>query len=620
MKTDKHAVVLHKGQPAIVLSQTADKYEIALESGTKRVREKDFTVLSPGPVSSIGALLEHTAPAADFPEAAEFFGTGGASFTEICELLWGTLSPEFSWACWKSLSQSPWFICTTPEEPLRIRTPEEVEVLIRAAAEKTGEETARKEFISRLKNSAAGKPGGIVRPDDDRFLQEIEALALGTASRSKVMAQAGLSETPQAAHSILLACNYWTDERNPWPYRHGLTLSTPRIDILPPDTHSGRLDLTGLESWAIDNAWSADPDDAISLDGTILWIHVADPAETVTPDSPADCAARDRGSTLYVPEGASRMLSDQALEYYALGLSDISPALSFSITLTESGAIDDVSIHRTLIRVTRKTYAEVSAEATSNRFAPFFALAERNSARRAAAGAVSIELPEVHLSVESKPDTGSTIHIDPVQPEPSADMVREMMLLAGEAAARFAFKHRIPFQYVSQDKPDIPAKIPEGLAGEYRKRRSMRGRKVGTVPADHAGLGLGMYAQVTSPLRRYGDLVVHQQLHRFLSGEPLMDTDDMLMRIAAGDAAARECTLAERESNLHWKLVYLARNPDWVGSAVVVEKNGASATILIPELGMEDRIVLPDSNVNDTIRISASGIHLAEQRVTFCVV
>lgn len=617
MKTDIHAVVIHKGQPAIVLSKSADKYEIRLESGVKRVREKDFSVLSSGPVSSIDALLGNTAPAADFSEAAEFFGTGGALFPDICELLWGTLPADFSWACWNALSGSPWFVCTTPEETIRIRTPQEVDTIIRAAEEKSVEESARAEFIQRLKNSAAGKSGGISRPADDRYVQEIEALALGTASRSKAMAQAGLAETPQLAHTILLACGYWTDERNPWPYRHGLSLSTPQIEITPPDLHTGRLDLTALDSWAIDNAWSADPDDAVSIDRDTLWVHVADPAETVLPDSPADTAARARGSTLYVPEGASRMLSDHALEYYGLGLSEKSPALSFSITFTDSGAIADVSIHRTVIRVTRTTYAEVSEQEHSTQFAPFFALADRNSARRNAAGAVSIELPEVHLSVTSGEDNRSTIGITSVKQERAAEMVREMMLIAGEAAARFAFKYRIPFQYVSQDKPDIPATLPEGLAGEYRKRRSMRGRKVGTVPADHAGLGLGMYAQVTSPLRRYGDLVVHQQLHRFLAGEPLMDTDDMLMRIAAGDAAARECTLAERESNLHWKLVYLSRQPEWTGTAVVVDKNGSSATILVPELGMEDRIILPDAHLNDTLRVSASGISLPEQRVTF---
>jgi len=620
MKPDTNAIVLYKGQPAIIISRNTDKFEIQLESGTKRVREKDFVFLSPGPVTRIADLLDKDAPPADFAEAAEFFRNEDVSFPDISELLWGPLSPELVWACWREVSSSPWFQCTTPDEPVRIRSQEEVEEILQTARVKSVEEAARNEFTRRLKNTASGKEGGIIRPDDDRFLQEIEALALGTATKSKALARAGLSETPQFAHSILLSCGYWNDERNPWPYRHGLSLSTPQIAVTKPEPDSDRLDLTALDSWAIDNDWSADPDDAVSFDKGVLWVHVADPAETVSPDTPADSAARSRGSTLYVPEGASRMLSDRALEYYGLGLSDTSVALSFRIEFAENGSIADVSIHRTLIRVTRKTYRDVTDLAQSPQFNDFFMIAERNISRRNAAGAVSIELPEVHLSFDPGKPWADQVSIDPVEALPAADMVREMMLIAGEAAARFAFKNRIPFQYVSQDTPDIPTSLPEGLAGEYRKRRSMRGRKVGTVPADHAGLGLGMYAQVTSPLRRYGDLVVHQQLHRFLAGQPLMDTDDMLMRIAAGDAAARECTLAERESNLHWKLVFLSRHPDWQGTGIVVDKSGSTATVLVPELGMENRMPLPDATLNDSVQLSVTGLSIPEQRVNFRIV
>jgi exoribonuclease-2 len=224
----------------------------------------------------------------------------------------------------------------------------------------------------------------------------------------------------------------------------------------------------------------------------------------------------------------------------------------------------------------------------------------------------------VHLSITRDAAGASELSVTEIAEEPAADMVREMMLLAGEAAARFAFKNKIPFQYVSQETPDIPKELPEGLAGEYRKRRSMKSRKVGTVPADHAGLGLGMYSQVTSPLRRYGDLVSHQQLRLFIDGKPLMDTDDMLTRIAQGDSAARECTFAERESNLHWILVYLSAHPDWTAEAVVVEKTGALSTILIPSLAQEAKINLKDDlGLNAKIRVRAGNINIPAQSITY---
>ena len=48
------------------------------------------------------------------------------------------------------------------------------------------------------------------------------------------------------------------------------------------------LDLTGLEAWAIDDAGNQDPDDAVSLEGNRLWVHIADAAALILPDGEAD--------------------------------------------------------------------------------------------------------------------------------------------------------------------------------------------------------------------------------------------------------------------------------------------------------------------------------------------
>ena len=37
-------------------------------------------------------------------------------------------------------------------------------------------------------------------------------------------------------------------------------------------------------------------------------------------------------------------------------------------------------------------------------------------------------------------------------------------------------------------------------------------------PGRHAGLALEPYSRITSPLRRYGDLLAHQQLRRVING------------------------------------------------------------------------------------------------------
>jgi hypothetical protein len=94
-----------------------------------------------------------------------------------------------------------------------------------------------------------------------------------------------------------------------------------------------RLDLTHLPALAIDDKGNQEPDDALSLEGDRLWVHVADVAALVPPESAADLEARARGATLYLPEGAVPMLPWAAIGRLGLGLSEISPALSFGLDL-----------------------------------------------------------------------------------------------------------------------------------------------------------------------------------------------------------------------------------------------------------------------------------------------
>ena len=195
----------------------------------------------------------------------------------------------------------------------------------------------------------------------------------------------------------------------------------------------------------------------------------------------------------------------------------------------------------------------------------------------------------------------------------SAELVREFMLLAGEAAARFAFKNAIPFPFVCQEKPEIPRSLSEGLAGQYRLRRCMKSRTISTSPLAHAGLGLGMYSQVTSPLRRYSDLAAHEQLHAFLDGRPLLSKDSLLERISEGDAAASAAVKAERKSNLHWTLVYLLQHKDSRFEAVIVDTKENQAVVIIPALAQEALIPLvPGKTLNDTVYVQATGINIPE--------
>ncbi len=61
---------------------------------------------------------------------------------------------------------------------------------------------------------------------------------------------------------------------NPYPRRMDLPAESPLLD-LPELPAEERRDLTHLAAFAIDDEGNRDPDDAISLDGERLWVHVS---------------------------------------------------------------------------------------------------------------------------------------------------------------------------------------------------------------------------------------------------------------------------------------------------------------------------------------------------------
>lgn len=627
MKITKDSLVLYKEAPWVVKETIPmeGKIEITGPRGkTMKVREKDIVLLSSGKTGNLNKLfdsayLDEKEKTLDLEnkikEIWELAGGEEISFGDFSAMVFDSNAPDLQWLLYKKLKASPWFTLELTEDSglnLPVLKPNSqilANELIEKKEKKQKETRLREDAVKRLKNRED------FQDEDIPFLQEVEAFALGKSSKSAILREAGIPETQEKAHKILLQNGFWSILKNPWPTRRGITLASANLPG-EPVAEVPRLDLTNQEkyrAYAIDNEDSSDPDDAIGFDGDFLWIHIADPSDTVLPDSPPDIEARKRGSTNYLPEGVFRMLGSEITLNYSLGLEKISKALSFRLKLDEKGDISSVRILKTLVNVERLTYKKASLLKDSNELNALFRISQRNRERRLRKGAVEINLPEVSIILKE-----GRVSIEQCEQNEAQAMVKEMMVLAGEGAAKFAFENSIPFQFVSQEEPEIPKNIPQGLAGEYRLRRSMRPRQVSVNPSAHHGLGLGMYAQVTSPLRRYGDLVSHQQLSLFLENRKTMDKETLFDKIAQGDIAASECIKAERESCIHWKLVYLLQNPQWQGEAVIVETGIPKAKILIPELAMESQINIPGNlQLNDRIKVKAENIELWNLKVDF---
>ena len=640
------SVVLYKKDAAVVCGEVSNgKFPIQFRTseatqtkkavyGNQSVREKDVILLHEGPASSLEKVLENAETKSPSPceiykmdqtnevfckikEAHELLASdeetakSPISFEELAQLCQGDFTADDSFMIYRGLISTLFFEQSAKDlaEGRLVFVPrqaDEIDSMIRKSQEKDKENELRAGFIDRLKKRQ-------LLADDAKFMGEVESFALGMTDKSKTMHEAHFKETVENAHRILLETGIWPITKNPYPSRWGLSTKSSAHGLpTPPDEERTEVLST---AYAIDNAWSTDPDDAVAFDGTYLWVHIADPASTVMPDDIVDKSARERGATLYIPEGAARMLAENALEDYALGLTEKSRALSFRLKLDGDGNIEDCAVIKTLVKVKRLTYEQADEMKDSAELKPLFDIARRNSVRRKNNGAVQIEMPEVHITVD---ESTKLVSISETRRTESAEMVREMMVLAGEGAAKFAFQNGIPFPYVSQDQPTIPQDIPDGLAGQYRLRRCMHKRNVGVTPSMHWGLGIGMYTQVTSPLRRYGDLIAHIQLRAFLDGRPTLDRDTMLLRVSAGEESAQAAHKAERKSNTHWTLVYLLQNKDWTGDAVCIDNNGKIPQFCIPSLAMETAIpVKTKVELNQTINVRATNIKLPDLSVDF---
>ena len=139
----------------------------------------------------------------------------------------------------------------------------------------------------------------------------------------------------------------------------------------------------------------------------------------------------------------------------------------------------------------------------------------------------------------------------------------------------------------------------------------MRASQASSAPSAHAGLGMEIYVQATSPLRRYLDLVVHQQLRAYLAGRPLLDSQGVMERVGAADAVTGGARWAERRSNTHWTLVYLQQNPEWQGEGVVVDHRGKRSVVLLPELALESQLYLrKDVGLDGKVQLRIEAVDL----------
>lgn len=531
-------------------------------------------------------------------------------------LLFSDRSAPLSYAAYYLLSEDKLYFKQKGEvyEP---RSASQVAELKHQFAIATQRQLEWQNFLERVQQALVGSPVEW-HPTDQVRLEALEKLAaFGDEATHRTpaletLAALGRAETPQAAFQLLVDLHIWNPHENLFLRRSQIPthFSTKVLDMAqrcitdpPTDPDSDRLDLTHLKVYTIDDESTREIDDGLSIeflpDGQQrLWIHIADPTRWLSPGDELDLEARRRSTTLYLPTGMIPMFPPElATGPMSLIQGRICTALSFGVVLSEAGEVQDYTIHASIVKPTyRLTYEDVDEMLqlglrSEPEIEAIASWAKRRQAWRQSQGAISIHMPESSIKVQ---DDEITIHV--LDDSPSRQLVAEMMILTGEVAGRYGQAQQIPLPFRGQTQPELPSdeelmQLPPGPVRYCAIRRCMPRSEVNITPTRHASLGLDFYTQVTSPIRRYTDLLAHFQLKAHLRGDELPFTAEAMQELLqAVSSTAYEATLVERQTNRYWGLEFLRRNSEEVWQALMLRwlrEHENLGLVLLEDLGLE---------------------------------
>jgi exoribonuclease II len=534
----------------------------------------------------------------------------------LADLLYSDRTPALCYAAHVLLAEDKIYFKNKKEDKYEARSRTQVTELQHQATVKEQKGREQQGFIDRVQQKLAGIP--VEWEDTDK--QRIEVLEkyvlnpdLPPQKLGEYLTALNLSQTQPSVFGLLVDLGWWSIHENihlrraqtPVHFSHKIQtvahelLTNPPVDL----DESRRLDLTHLKVYTIDDESTQEIDDGLSLETLAdgrqkLWIHIADPTRLLSPEDEFDLEARKRSVTIYLPTGMIPMFSpDLATGPMSLRQGKKCCALSFGVILDPNGAVAEYEITTSTIEPTyRLTYEDVEemlqlripGELEIESIAKASNL--RNQWRRSQ-GSININMPESTVKV-----TGDEVSIDLIEDNRARRLVAEMMILAGEVAAKYGQDNGLPLPYRGQPQPELPPEeelilIPVGPARSCAIRRCMPRSEMSTSPSRHASLGLDTYSQVTSPIRRYTDLLSHFQIKAHLRGDELPFTVERLQEVMLGlGTNIYEANMVERQTNRYWTLEYFNRSGDREWDALFLRwlrEDESLALVLIEELGIE---------------------------------
>lgn len=381
------------------------------------------------------------------------------------------------------------------------------------------------------------------------------------------------------------------------------------------------LPLCDLPFVSIDSASTRDVDDAFFVQsegaGFSLTLALACPALNWPFGGPLDKAVLHRGTSIYLPEGTCHMLPERlGTHVFSLVAGEPRPALCVRVAVDHEGRAGACEVFVARARLAANlTYKdsqavldafaaqdpEISggADATppDNPAAPHaellrlgLELARRRQTARINDGAVIMDRPDPVIRLEGE---GADLRVEVLADDPSPDaqmLVAEMMILASAAVAQWARERGLAMLHRTQD-----VALPREYAGVWtapqdmsRIMRALTPSRLEVQARPHAALGLPRYTPVTSPLRRYPDLVNEAQVVHFLrTGQLRWDENGLEELLNSLSPVLEAAGQVQRFRPRYWKLLFFRQKGDKVWwSGVITEENDAFVSVSLPDQGL----------------------------------
>ena len=601
----------------MVTGVNGSRAELRLEPGGKAttlpIRQLELLASSPAPGAPGPADLSRAALAEAMPrrrdlgaawlvllaEAAPGQDPPEQTLAAFSELVCGRSDPLVLCACWLWL-QGPQVLFRLKQGGIQARGLEE----LRRLRQERHRQHLAQDHQNRWLNALRKREPIDADQLEAKQAQQLAALRLWASGHrdpplpddiQHLLAQLRCSSDPPEVRHLLADVGLWPRHHLPslqgtsWQQGFAEPLEREAERLLqladaPAASDRYRIDLTGLHTVTIDDEDTADIDDGLALewmaDGTPkIWIHVADPGRLVAAETPLDLEARRRGTSLYLAQGTLPMFPQiLATGPFSLRAANRCAAWSLGILLAPDGDLEGLEVHRSWVRPAyRLSYADADellelAPPQERDLLTLQALMGRRRAWRARRGALFLDQPEGRIRCGPQSEGAEGAQLEITEPTAARLMVAEAMILAGAAIATYGSRHNLALPYRGQPIAPVPTAqeleaLPVGPARLAAIKKCLTRGVVSTAAQAHFSLGLGAYVQATSPIRRYGDLLVQRQLAAHLEGQPPMEASTLSDVLTSMEGGVREGMAITREDQRHWQQVWFEahRGQQWRG-------------------------------------------------------